>query len=56
MERDIVGRLLIHAMEKKIDLQEVFKFPLSPVPLVFGQVDGSLNKTQKSSLYKNIER
>ena len=53
--RDLFGRLLYLSAQKKIDLSIVFKFPLTPVPLSLGHVDGSLNKTNKSTLMHKLE-
>ena len=50
MERDMVGRLLMLSLNHKIDLKLVFGYPLAPVPLVFGHIDGSTTQTPKSTL------
>ena len=54
MERDMVGRLLMLSLTSKIDMKLVFEYPLSPVPLVFGHIDGSINHTPKSTLIKAL--
>jgi hypothetical protein len=33
----------------------VLEYPLTPVPLVFGQLDGSMNKTTKSVIYDILD-
>ena len=53
--RDLFGSLLYHSLENKIDIAEVLKFPLTPVPLSICHVDGSMLKSPKSSLMKCIE-
>lgn len=54
MERDMFGRLLMLSMKNKIDMAVVFQYPLTPVPLVFGQIDGTVNTTAKSTMIKSI--
>lgn len=55
-DRDLTGRILALSLENKIDLMSVLSFPLTPVPLSLGHIDGSLNKTDKSSLFKLLEK
>ena len=52
--RDLFGRLVILATESTVDLQKVFEYPLTPVPLTLAQIDGSMNKTDKSKLMHNL--
>lgn len=54
--RDLMGRILAISLEKKIYMQVVLSFPLTPVPLCFSHVDGTINKTDKSVLFKALER
>ncbi|KAK4028865.1 hypothetical protein OUZ56_021884 [Daphnia magna] len=54
MERDMFVRLLMLSMKNKIDIAVVFQYPLTPVPLVFGQIDGTVNTTAKSTMIKSI--
>ena len=51
MGRNYLSTLLVTAINKKIDLELVLQYPLSPIPLVFGHPDGSMNKTVKSVVY-----
>ena len=41
---------------EKIDLEAVFKYPLTPVPLSLSHLDGSFNKTDKSKLLQKLEK
>ena len=52
--RDLFGSLLYHSLEKKVDISEVLKYPLTPVPLSICHVDGSMQKTPKSALLKYL--
>ena len=52
---DLLGRLLYLATMSNIDLKLVFIFPLTPVPLSLGHVDGSMNKTEKSKLQDHLK-
>ena len=55
MMRDLFGCILKLSLEKKIDMAEVLKFPLTPVPLSLSHVDGTMQKTQKATLLKHLE-
>ena len=48
--RDLFGRMLFLSTVEKLDIEKVFKFPLTPVPLTLSTVDGFMNKTDKSKL------
>lgn len=50
-EKFIIGRLLSIAIEKKIDLGSILKFPLTNVPYSLAQFDGTLNMYHS---YKDI--
>ena len=56
MEHDLMGRILVLGLERKIDMQVVLSFPLTPVLLCFSHTDESINKTDKSTLFKMLER
>ena len=56
MERNLMGRLLILSIENKIDMETIFGFPMTPLPLVYCHPDGSLNKTAKSVLFHLLEK
>lgn len=55
VERNIMGRLLVLSLKHKIDLLIVLSYPLTTVPLSLSHLDGSINKTDKSKLYKLLE-
>ena len=50
MERNLFGSMLFLALQWKIYICETLKFPLTPVPLCLAFIDGSMQKTPKSSL------
>ncbi len=56
MERDLMGRILTIALEQKIDLEQVLSYPLTPVPMCFAHMNGAMNKTTKSALFKELEK
>ena len=33
MTKDGFGCILLHALESKVDMEQLFKYPLTPVPL-----------------------
>ena len=48
MDRKLFGRLLIASRSREINLREVLKYELDPVPCALAHPDGSLRKTTKS--------
>lgn len=54
MERDIFGRLLAIALDKKIDMAQCLSYPLSPAPPALAGCTGEMHKTDKSALTKVI--
>ena len=48
--RDLFGSILCFPMQQNIDMAEVLKYPLTPVPLCLSYVDGSVNSTPRSNL------
>ena len=53
--RNLFGRLLYLSALEHIDLEKVFRFPLTPVPFPVSHLDGSINKTDKSKLLHKLE-
>ena len=53
--RDLMGRLLILATRRDLDLPYVLEFPLVPVPLSLYTTDGTMAKTNKSALFNLLE-
>ncbi|KAI9565074.1 hypothetical protein GHT06_008824 [Daphnia sinensis] len=56
MERDLMGKLLMISLKGKLDIGIVLTYPLTPVPLIFCHLDGTINRTNKAVLYKNLEK
>ena len=48
-------RYCVSLYSKKIDMSEVLKYPLTPVPLAFCHYDGSFRDTPKSKLSKHLK-
>ena len=46
MERNLFDKLLCVALEKKIDLKEILRYPLTPVPLSLCHFHGTKNHTE----------
>ena len=53
--RDLFGSILYLSLQTKIDMGEVLKYPLTPVPLSLCHVDGSMQKSPKAALMKHLE-
>ena len=47
----MMGRFLILATRRHLDLSHVFTFPLTPVPLSLCYCDGTMVKTEKTALF-----
>ena len=56
MERNLFGRLLCIALGKKIDIGEVLRYPLTPVPLSMCHLDGTMASTKKDVLATRLEK
>lgn len=54
--KDLLNRLLVIAKVKDMNLCDLMKFSLNPIPLSLGSHDGTLNKTNKASLFHHIEK
>ena len=50
-----MGRFLIFATRRHLDLSHVFTFPLTPVPLSLCYCDGTMAKTEKTALFRHLE-
>ena len=50
MTRDLFGSILFHALEKKVDMEGILKYPLTPVPLSLSHADRTMQKTVKVKL------
>ena len=55
MVRDLFGSILCLSLEKKVDMAEILKYPLTPFPLALSHTDGTMQKTPKSALMKHLE-
>ena len=53
--RDVFGNILYHSLQNIIDMAEVLKYPLTPVPLSLSHVDGTMQKTSKASLMQYLD-
>ena len=53
--RDLMGRLVVLAMKKDLDLEHVMSCPLTTVPLSLCSTDGMMAKTDKSVLLNVLE-
>ena len=55
MMRDLFGSILFLSLQKKVDMAEVFCYPLTPVPLSLCHVDGTMLKSPKVKLLQELE-
>ena len=57
MMKDLFGSLLVcMSIERDIDLKVIFSYPLTPVPLSLGHLDGTIHKTPKAALLDHLEK
>ena len=55
-QSNIFGKIALIQQFRPLDLKEVFRFPLGPIPWSLAETNGSLNKTTKSSLMHHLEK
>ena len=55
MVRDIFGSVLRLSLGNSVDMAEVLRHPLTPVPLSLSHVDETMLKSPKSVLMKHLE-
>ena len=51
MTRDLFGSILFHALQAKVDMAHVLKYPLTPVPLTISHADGMMQKKKQRSSF-----
>ena len=51
----LFSRMLLIASSRKMDMREVLKHPLGPLPWSLANCDGSAKKTNKAALARNLE-
>ena len=54
-DKALFARLTVLAQKRSLDMAEVMKYPLGPIPWSIAAVDGSLVKTNKSKLLELLE-
>ena len=55
MTRDLFGSILFHALQAKVDMGKVLRYPLTPVLLSLCHPDGTMQNTPKSKLLVELE-
>ena len=56
MTHDLFGSILYHALQAEVDMEQILRDPLTPVPLSMSHVDGTMQKTPKSKLLQELEK
>ena len=54
-DRRLFGNMVLVATSRNLDMREVLKHPLGPLPWALSNCDGTLKKTNKSTLARHIE-
>ena len=55
MVRDLFGSVLFLSLQRKVDMEEVFCYPLTSVPLSLCYTDGTILKSPKAKLLTELE-
>ena len=54
MTRNLFGSILYHALQAEIGMEQILRYPLTPVPLSISHVNGTMQKTPKSKLLQEF--
>ena len=54
-DRRLFGNMVLVATSRNLDMREVLKHPLGPLPWALSNCDGTLKQTNKSTLARHIE-
>ena len=54
-DRRLFGNMVLVATSRNLDMRDVLKHPLGPLPWALSNCDGTLKKTNKSTLARHIE-
>lgn len=54
MQRHLFGQLLCFSLQKTLDIHNVLKYPLTPVPMSMCHINGSICKTSKAPILKTL--
>ena len=54
-DRDLFAKLMVISKERSVDLEHLFQYELSSIPLAIAEEDGSLAKTNKAQTLRDIE-
>lgn len=55
-DRALFAHMIVIAEARKLSIKEVLKYPLGPIPWSLAAPDGSLRKTTKSTLAKELQK
>lgn len=56
MQRDLFGQLFSLSLQETLNIDRVLAYPLTPVPLALCHMDGTICKTDKSTLMKILQK
>ena len=56
MTCDLFGSILYHALQVEVDLEQILRYRLTPVPFSMSHVDGKMHKTPKLKLLQELEK
>ena len=55
-DHKLFGNMVLIATSRNLDMREVLKHPLRPLPWALANCDGTLRKTNKAALARHIEK
>ena len=53
---NIFGKIPLIQQNRKINLQEVFSYPLGPIPWVLAEANGELKKSRKAKIMHELKK
>ena len=55
-DQKLFGHMVLVASSRNLDMREVLKHPLGPLPWSLANCDGTMKKTNKSALARYVEK
>ena len=55
-QNDIFAKISLIQQKRKINLQEVFPYPLDPIPWALPEANGKLKKSSKAKIMRELEK
>ena len=53
---DLFGSILYHGLQAEVEMKQILRYPLTPLPLQIHHLAGTMQKTPKSKLLQELEK